>query len=353
MKELSSETTSFKPRGLATHIGSLPLVDPEEACQLVLRYLPEIPAWPQLPHRSFLENMYAQFSQGFPGLILEEDHLWVDREVDLSPELGRLYDDCLEGRLEPYALSPEYAAGLQAFRAMSTSFLHSIAVKGQVTGPVSFGLVIGDQNHRPIIYDDSLAEAIARHLRLKASWQEKALSVLSPRTIIFLDEPYLGSLGSAFVAVPPQKAEGLVVEVLEGIRGLKGIHCCGNADWPFLLQLPIDILSLDAYNFGESLALRPAEVKAFLERGGVLAWGIIPNDEETLSRETAASLLSRLRGLLLLLSNKGVNYDILVEQSLITPSCGLASLSPELAERALKLTAEVSKELRRLGTEWS
>ncbi|RLC71950.1 MAG: methionine synthase [Chloroflexi bacterium] len=351
MRDFKSTTTSFKPRGLATHIGSLPHVDPEEACQLVLRYLPEIPAWPQLPHRSFLENMYAQFSQGFPGLILEEDHLWVDREVDLSPELERLYDDCLEGRLEPYALSPDYAAGLQAF--LQSRLDSPLAVKGQVTGPVSFGLVIGDQNHRPIIYDDSLAEAIARHLKLKASWQEKVLSALFPRTIIFLDEPYLGSLGSAFVAVPPQKAEGLVVEVLEGVRGLKGIHCCGNADWPFLLRLPIDILSLDAYNFGESLALRPAEVKAFLERGGVLAWGIIPNDEETLSRETVASLISRLQELLLLLSNKGVNYDILVEQSLITPSCGLASLSPELAERALKLTAEVSKELRRLGTKWS
>lgn len=347
MKDLRSTATSFKPRGLATHIGSLPHVDPEEACQLVLRYLPEIPAWPQLPHRSFLENMYAQFSQGFPGLILEEDHLWVDREVDLSAELERLYKDYLEGRLEPYALSPEYACGLQAF--LQSHLDSPLAVKGQVTGPVSFGLVIGDQNRRPIIYDDSLAEAISYHLKLKASWQEKVLSTLSPRTIIFLDEPYLGSLGSAFVAVPPQKAEGLVVEVLEGIRGLKGIHCCGNADWPFLLRLPIDVLSFDAYNFGESLALRPAEVKAFLERGGVLAWGIIPNDEESLSRETVADLISHLQELLFLLSNKGVNYDILVEQSLITPSCGLASLSPKLAERALKLTAEVSKELRRMS----
>jgi len=289
--------------------------------------------------------MYAQFSQGFPGLILEEEHLWVDREVDLSPELERLYDDFLESRLEPYALGPSYAAGLQTF--LRASLNSPVAVKGQVTGPISFGLVIGDRNRRPIIYDDSLAEAIARHLRLKASWQEKVLSVLFPRTIIFLDEPYLGSLGSAFVAVPPQKAEELVVEVLEGIKGLKGIHCCGNADWPFLLQLPIDILSLDAYNFGESLALRPAEVKAFLERGGVLAWGIVPNDEEAISRETVASLVSRLKELLLLLSNKGVDYDILVEQSLITPSCGLASLSPGLAEKALELTAEVSKELRR------
>ncbi len=336
---------SFRPKGMATAIGSMPHVDPEEACKIVLKYLPEIPAWPQLPRRSFRENMYAQFSEGFPGLILERDRLWVDREADLSTDLERLYDDYLTYRLEPYGLSPDYAAGLHAF--LNSQLESPLAVKGQVTGPISFGLAIGDRDRRPILYDDDLAEAVARHLKLKASWQEKTLSKLFPKTIIFLDEPYLGSLGSPFTVVPSQRAEELINKVLGGINGLKGIHCCGNGDWPFFLRLPIDILSLDAYNFGESLALRPAEVKAFLERGGVLAWGIVPNDEESVAKETTASLISRLKHLLFLLSNKGVDYDILVMQSLVTPSCGLAYLPPELAERVLQLTAEVSRELRR------
>ncbi|MBM3132761.1 MAG: hypothetical protein FJZ95_07000, partial [Chloroflexi bacterium] len=60
---------SFKPRGLATAIGSMPHADPAEAGALALRYLPDIPVWPQLPNRSFLENMYAQYSEGLPGVV--------------------------------------------------------------------------------------------------------------------------------------------------------------------------------------------------------------------------------------------------------------------------------------------
>jgi len=50
-------------------IGSLPYQDPADACQRVLQYLRDLPAWPQLPIRSFLENMYAQYSEGFPGIV--------------------------------------------------------------------------------------------------------------------------------------------------------------------------------------------------------------------------------------------------------------------------------------------
>jgi len=140
----------------------------------------------------------------------------------------------------------------------------------------------------------------------------------------------------------------LINEVVEGIKGIKGIHCCGNTDWSVLLKTSIDILNFDAYNFGEALALYPAEIDAFLECGSVLAFGIIPNDEEHVSKETSTELVGRLEALLELLSSKGIRYDILCEQCLITPSCGLDSISEAAANRVLELTSEVSREFRRL-----
>ncbi|GAG48204.1 unnamed protein product, partial [marine sediment metagenome] len=65
----------------------MPHTDPKEACSLVARFLPEIPAWPQLPKRSFLENMYAQFSDGFPGVVIEGDRIYVDCAKDLEKPL--------------------------------------------------------------------------------------------------------------------------------------------------------------------------------------------------------------------------------------------------------------------------
>jgi methionine synthase II (cobalamin-independent) len=334
----------FKPRGLATAVGSMPHKSPEEACSLVLEHLPEIPAWPQLPKRSFLENMYVQFSEGFPGVIVQQDRIYVDRSQNLDQDLERLYRAYLENDVEHYGIGPDYATGLYSF--LRSELGTATAVKGQVTGPVSFGLVVADQEQRPIIYDPVLADALAKHLRLKAAWQEKMLSAICPDTIVFVDEPYFASLGSAFISLTPEHVVAFLEEVFRGIVGLKGIHCCGNTDWSVLLSTSVDILSFDAYNYGESLTLYPAEVKRFLERGGIIAWGIVPNTEHALAEETVSSLLHRLREIMGSLCHKGIDYDMLWEQCLVTPSCGLGSLSPEGAAKALQLLAALSQKSR-------
>jgi methionine synthase II (cobalamin-independent) len=288
--------------------------------------------------------MYVQFSEGFPGIAIQDEQIYADRSQDLSQPLEKLYSAYLEHKLEQYAISPAYAAGLHAF--LSQQWKTPFAVKGQITGPVSFGLAITDEGRRPIIYDEVLADALAKHLRLKAAWQEKVLHTVSTNTIIFIDEPYLASIGSAFVSLPWERAAALLEEVLGGVQGLRGIHCCGNTDWSLLLQAPFDILSFDAYNYGRSLNLYPAEVKSFLERGGVIAWGIVPNDERALEVETVSSLSQRLDTTMGLLCHKGIDYDMLREQSLLTPSCGLGLLSVEGAAKALELLAGLSKNLR-------
>jgi methionine synthase II (cobalamin-independent) len=323
----------------------MPHIDPKEACSLVAKFLPEIPAWPQLPKRSFLENMYAQFSEGFPGVVIEDNRIYVDRAEDLEKPLEQLYACYLDNKVEKYAISPDYAAGLYTF--LEGELGVPFAVKGQVTGPISWGLSVTDENRRPVLYDDTLADALAKHLRLRAAWQEMKLKTISPNTIIFVDEPYMASFGSAFVSLSREQVTSLLEEVFSGISGLKGVHCCGNTDWSLLLSTSLDILNFDAYNYGYTLALYPDEVKAFVERGGVIGWGIVPNDEEALKGETAKSLVDRLEEEIGSLDRKGVSFRLQMERCLVTPSCGLGSTSEEGAACALELLAEVSKELRK------
>ncbi len=338
---------------LATAIGSMPHTDPDEACGLVARYL-QIPAWPQLPRRHPRENMYLQFFDNFLGLDMEaggggdESSLIVDigDQEKVIYGLSRLVKARQGNEIEYGSfVTPDIARGLDAF--LKTDLGSPLAVKGQVIGPISLGLVVTDPDRRPIVYDDNLAEPLAMHLRLKAAWQENELRRLSRNTIIFVDEPYLASLGSAFISLPEQRVRGLLEEVLGGITGLKGVHCCGNTDWSLLLDTSIDILSLDAYNYAQTLSLYPAEVKAFLERGGAIAWGIVPNEEKALENEDERELYDRLlEEAMAPLTRKGVRFEQLLRQSLITPSCGLAALSPEAASRALELLAKLSQRLR-------
>jgi hypothetical protein len=276
--------------------------------------------------------------------VLEGDKIYVDRTADFDSRLEQLYNDASENKPDNYGVSAEYAAGLHAF--LSLKERHPGMVKGQVTGPISWGLCVTDREQRGILYDDLLAEALAKFLRLKAMWQERFLRRISPNTVIFVDEPYLTSLGTAFVAIPNEQVTTLLEEVFSGIEGLKGVHCCGTTDWSLLLKSSTDILSFDTYNYADSLSCYPAEVKAFVERGGSIAWGIIPNDEEILAGESAASLYDRLGEAMAPFTREGIPIKQLVAQGLLTPSCTLASLSFEASVRALELLAELSARVR-------
>ena len=338
--------STFQPALRALHIGSMPHTDVHQACRLTWQHFAEVPAWPQLPRRTFHENMYAQFSERFPGLVLEDDRVWVDRTRDLGPDLEALYAACLEDDLSYGETSPTYALGLHTFLEQAAARDRPPAyVKGQVTGPVSWGLTVVDQDRRPTLYDEILADAIARHLRLKARWQERALRQVCPQTILSVDEPYMSSFGSAYVALGREQAIALMEEVFSGIQGLKMVHCCGNTDWSLLLATPMDILSFDAYGYAANLALYPDEVAAFLDRGGTLAWGITPKTPDAY-HESVASLVEALLAAMDLLAQKGIHRDEVMQASLITPSCGLGSLSEDLAGRVFELTSGVSQAMR-------
>ncbi len=333
---------------LPTIIGSMPHTDPAKACALIARFLKDIPAWPQLPKRSFLENMYVQYSEGFPGALVANNSIHVDTSQDFTKSLEALYAAYLENDTGRFPISKDYAAGLYAFLAQPR--LAPRAVKGHVTGPLSWGLTVADDNKRAVLYHEVLGDAVGKFLKLKAAWQEKELRKISKNTITFVDEPIMASYGSIVASGPfskPEKIAEMLDEVFDGISGLKGIHCCGNTDWPVLLKTKLDILSFDAYNYAPSLSLYPEEIKKFLGRGGAIAWGIVPNNTEPLTKESVASLKDRLEEAMAPFTRNGIPFKDIVKHSLLTPSCTLASLTEDGAEQAFKLLTDLSTEMRK------
>jgi len=333
---------------LPTIIGSMPHTDPRKACALVTRYLKDIPAWPQLPRRSFLENMYVQYSEGFPGVVIGNDRIYVDTSKDYQKPLEELYAAYLENDDSKFPVGPDYAAGLYAF--LEQENLSPLAVKGHVTGPLSWGLTVADDNKRAVLYHEVLGDAVPRLLKLKAAWQEKELKKISKNTIIFVDEPYMASYGSSVAAGPfssPEKVAEMIDEVFQGIGGIKGLHCCGNTDWSVLLKTSLDILNFDTYNYAESLTLYPDEIKKFLARGGCIAWGIVPNDAPSAEKETIAALRDRLEEAIAPFTRHGLPFRDILAHSLLTPSCTLIPLGEEGAEKALELLVGLSAEMRK------
>ena len=168
----------FAPRALATGIGSLPHPDPYDALRLILSTFPTIPFWPQLSRRDFRENMYAQFSEDLVGVKIDLPHEWMGAVIDDDTLAGveHFYTRYLENDPRLFAVGRDYAAGLYALHDQRAALRDAKWIKGQVTGPISFGLKVVDQNLRPMLYDDTLRDVLVKHLARKAQWQEEFLA---------------------------------------------------------------------------------------------------------------------------------------------------------------------------------
>ncbi len=332
-------------RFLTTGIGSLPYLDAEKSVRMICDNF-DIPFWPQLPKRGFKENMYAQFSQGLPGLIVDEKKrtIHIDNSRDLSEEMAGIYEAYISGNFDQFGITQGYAEGFYAFIKAARKYKPAYA-KGHITGPVSFGLGVTDEKGRPIIYNDGIKEAFVKLLEMKALWQIDKLKEVAGNIIIFIDEPYLTSFGSSFVNIKREDVISMLDSIIDGIHskdGLAGIHCCGNTDWSVIAETKVDIINFDAYLYADNLSLYSEDIGRFLKRGGYLAWGIVPTSEDVL-KETDKSLFEKLSLQIENLEKKSIDRDLIISNSLLTPSCGMGTLSEELTEDIITKLSKLAK----------
>jgi methionine synthase II (cobalamin-independent) len=353
--------STFEPRCLATTIGSLPHTDVVRGTDLIFEYTPEIPAWVQFPKRTFYENMMVQFTEGMPGLVEEGERVYFDSAApDFVEQLTDFYTRYLAvteagdaAALDSFGLSPQYAAGWGEFVSrLPEQGTAALALKGQVTGPFTLGTNLLDQERRCAYYDEQLHDVVVKTVVLNVTWQITHLSAFGQRVIILLDEPALLGFGSqTFLTISREDVLRDLNEVAAAIHalgGLAGVHCEANTDWSLLMESDLDILDFDAYDHMQAITLYPAELRAFLERGGSLGWGIVPTlDRDAAATETLPALLARFDEGLECLARKGFERELLLRRALITPSCGAGGvLTAPLAERVLDLLRQLSTALR-------
>jgi hypothetical protein len=122
---------------------------------------------------------------------------------------------------------------------------------------------------------------------------------------------------------------------------LVGLHCCANPAWAPLLTIGFDYLSFDVRLSLVSLCKNQPELRLFLESGGRLALGIVPTD---LSKPYDVADVAALTRAILTENAPGVQQ--ILEQSLLTPACGLALHSVSHVARVFSDLVTVQRELR-------
>ena len=328
---------------LTTAMAVMPHDNADQALDLALSL--DIPFWPQLPHLNYYEDMYVQASEHFPGILLDMDHQKLGFSLDkFMAEL----EEALAHFEEPayFDISPTYSQVYHRFLAMD--FSDRPAIRGQLEGPISFGLNVHDQNDRPILFDDTVRPVMLQFMAQRVNVQLTRLKQLNPNAFMYVDEPGLQFVFSGMSGYNDRRAREDLDTFFGQIERPRGIHLCGNPDWDFLLGLDLDILSLDAFSNGEVFASYAKGIKRFLDRGGVLCWGIVPTNFEPFEAENQASLEDRLVEAWDALAGRGVDREQLLAQSLISPAtCCLVNPDREkTVEKAFAVVRGLSARLR-------
>jgi methionine synthase II (cobalamin-independent) len=330
---------------VATVVGSFPHKDAGTLLERIFDRLPEMPVWPQLPGRDWRESMYVQYAEGLPGAVLDAraQRLYFHADGGFETALERFYQDVVTENVEAFAVSEGHALGLHRFLARAQRTRPRF-VKGQVTGPFSFAMTVTDENKRSIAYTPAFHEVAVQGLAMKARWMARQLRSVAPGALVVLDEPYLCSFGSAFVNVPREDVVAAIDTSVEGIHeeeALAGLHCCGNTDWSLVLETKVDVINFDAFEYFQGLSLYPSELRAFLERDGVLSWGIVPTSA-AIDDVDAPALKGKLEERIAVLAAKGLDPLRLRRQALLTPSCGMGTQTEAAADRVLDTLVELA-----------
>ncbi|UCD09866.1 MAG: hypothetical protein JSU79_04265 [Dehalococcoidales bacterium] len=309
-------TKVFKGNCKTTAMGIMPHRDIERALQLTLSL--DIPFWPQLPHVSYYEDMYAQFSQHFPGIIVDEEK---SRLIFETSRFEKELEDYSLKMEDPKAFSLSEMYSVVYHRFLEEKLDEFSAIRGQLIGPVSFGFKVVDENKRPIIYNDSVKTILYDFIMRKINIQNRELKGKNENAFVWLDEPGLSWVFSGLSGYSDVQAGKDYQGFLTGLESIRALHLCANVNLTYLLEIGVDLLSFDAYQMQLMPKGYADSVSRFIDKGGIICWGIVPTDSDNLSVHTPQSLADLLLEYWQVISdNTGLSLKTIASQALLAPA---------------------------------
>ncbi len=328
---------------LTTAMAVMPHKDIDRALEMTLSL--DVPFWPQLPRLNYYEDMYVQAAEHFPGILLDIENRTLRFSTD---KFALELEDAMLRIDEPDYLdiSPEYSQVYHRFLQMD--FSDRQAIRGQLEGPVSFGFNVKDEDDRPILFNDTVRPFMLEFMAKRVNIQLRRLKNLNPNAFMFIDEPGLQYIFSAMSGYSDVKAKEDMDFFFSLIERPRGVHLCGNPDWGFLLNLDMEVLSMDVYSNGEIIVSYHEQIRKFLDRGGVLVWGIVPSNYEPFESENLDMLEKRILQLWDALAKKGIDMEFLVSRSMLSPAtCCLVNPDGEITvEKAFHTINALSQRLK-------
>ena len=316
--------------GASVGVGSLPHRDAAAAAAFSIGEF-DIATIPSLPARSPAEAMIAQAVVGLPGVSLGQYGSFAV-DASLAAEGAPIVTD----------VSSDAFGGMRAFLELAPKVrLDGAPVKWQFVGPVTLGVAL----QRAGLPSDAAFSLAVRAVRSHLSVLSAAVADVLPSSpqLVILDEPWLDQLMAADFPIPPDEAVDLMSSGMAALAptATVGVHCCSRFDVATMLATGPAVISVPA---GEDLVDWAGYIARFVSEGGVVAWGAVPTDGPI--GPSAERPWRALSDLWCALVQLGCDPVTLRRQSLISPSCGLATHSVSVARRIARQTGDVAKRVK-------
>ncbi len=310
------------------------------AWDIVLRHTPSLPALPLMAGEG--EALALLGVEGFAKVDTSGPDIVLDPSSAVR-NLDALYAGYLRGTLPTQAI--ELSALPRILPLEQSRFRRSQALMGLVIGPVSLALTLVDDQAEPLLNSGELLDGLSKHLFLRRLWLHKTLERLGRPAVVWVYEPYLHILNSAFRPLAIDE----LVDATDQTLGQATPRALWLPDLATALALPaalrFDLIALPLPAPELAAVARPWIERMLALKTG-LGWGIVPVTADGLRNATAARLAARFAAWLHALEMAGVPPQPVLAASLIMPEDTLAYLEPAEAERALALTGELSSLVR-------
>ncbi|MGQ4871194.1 MAG: hypothetical protein ACP6IT_05095 [Candidatus Thorarchaeota archaeon] len=325
------------PEELVGHffaVGSVSETDSQLPADYVSRL--SLPYWYQLPALRE-EDMVRQFAYVVNGF--EEDDDFV-LDIDMF-----VYREMVETE-EPIVIDREHAHGLYILAEKGPFRFF----KTQQTAPATMCFTIRGPDGKQLV-SRAMLRFFSSLMRRIAEGQVRFLREFCDTIILCQDDPALG-----FVIELAERNSSTGLTAAQIVRETESVFPAGAIpayhyceDWRalqdgekhLLWDTETKIVHIDVVRYSPEIDGEQAErMNRFMERGGGLALGVLPNVDEGYSKPVIETLTENLHRVIALLENAGVDISLLAKNTMISTQCGLSRATTELVRQIHARSAE-------------
>lgn len=332
--------------------GPIPYDNVSAAAKMMAKLFEQMPYLPLMPNIDANDSLLKRTLSGIPGMVFDGDGAVtfmpsIKGYKENLVKLEKAFNKAVEKHLDAYAFESvfleKYFALIKKFRSANACI--------NLLGPFTLSQLLKNADGTQLLLEKSYRKLFIQSICVKALWLTKKIRAINPDIvpILILEEPLAGIFGNVKRENQDITAD-LVVHIYERIverlhseNILVAVQSKEKCDWTIPIRAGVDLISFDAYNNPNNLCIIPEAITEFIERGGMINWGIVPVMTESMVKSLNIEYVTdRLKATIAGLVLAGVSEKDIYKSAMVSIQGDVSKLPLIFAEKAIMLSTQLA-----------